>query len=128
MVSERFFDLLSTYNLGPTRFFEVPLLEYDQKTRRPGRWFILQILAEKPTLVPERSEGVTEASLKGHWEADPFGSGVLAVRATSSAGEDLWVDPVISHRIFLSDRLKTAIEEAKIVVRSMPFIPCIVVE
>jgi hypothetical protein len=37
VVSEKFRDFLAGFDLGANQFFEVPLYEFDQKTRRPGR-------------------------------------------------------------------------------------------
>lgn len=38
VTSQAFHNLLSQFDLGDTQMFEVPLYEYDQKTRRPGTW------------------------------------------------------------------------------------------
>lgn len=37
VISEKFRNFLAEYDLGATQFFEVPLYEFDQKSRRPGR-------------------------------------------------------------------------------------------
>ena len=51
----------------------------------------------------------------------------LAARASSVAGVDLWADPILMERIFLSDRLKTAIDAAKIKAKGFDFIAARVV-
>ncbi len=127
VVSERFRELLMTHELGATKFHEVSLLEYDQKTRRLGRWFFLSIIESKPTLIPEKSEGIRETAAKGVFAPVSGVNDVLAVRAASAAGADLWQDRAILFRIFLSDRLKRAIKEAGIKVRRMPMRKCVVV-
>ena len=127
VVSERFRELLMTHELGATEFHEVSLLEYDQKTRRLGRWFFLSIIESKPTLIPEKSEGIRETAAKGVFAPVSGVNDVLAVRAESAAGADLWQDRAILFRIFLSDRLKRAIKEAGIKVRRMPMRKCVVV-
>ena len=127
VVSERFRELLLAHDLGATEFHEVPLLEYDQTTRRPGRWFLLSIIEAKPTLIPEKSEGIRETAAKGVFAPVSGVNDVLAVRAESAAGADLWQDHAILFRIFFSDRLKGAIKDAGIKVRRMPMRKCVVV-
>ena len=127
VISEKFQDLLAGMDLGPTKMFEVPLYEYDQKTRRPGRWFILHIVAAKRTVIPELSEGVREYETKGYWGRKLIGDDKLTVKASAAEGEDLWVDSHYSSRIFLSNRLKTAIEDAHLRIIKPQFEPCAVV-
>jgi hypothetical protein len=127
VVSERFRELRLAQDLGATEFHEVPLLEYDQQTRRPGRWFLLSIIESKPTLIPEKSDGIRETAAKGVFAPISGVNDVLAVRATSAEGSDLWRDRGILYRLFLSDRLKRAIKEAGIKVRRMPMCKCVVV-
>lgn len=127
VASQRFRDLLIAHDLGDTQLFEVPLYEYDQKTRRPGSWYILHISAKKPTVIPERSEGIRERGTKGYWGPDPMKDDILAVHASAAVGADLWIDPHFWLRIFLSDRLTTTIKAAGLKVRHMPFRPCVVI-
>ena len=131
VISERFADLLRGFELGQTRLFEVPLFERDQKTPRPGRWFILHIAAKKSAFVPEASSGVKEKdhAPPGLWEPDRLvKTDVVAVRASAAEGEDLWVDTHYSWRIFFSDRLRQAIKEAGIKGSNFVLRPCIVVD
>jgi hypothetical protein len=127
VISEKFHNLLSGMKMGPTRMFEVPLFEYDQKTMRPGRWFILHIVAKKRTVIPELSEGVREYETKGFWGPQLAAVDTLTVQAGAAEGEDLWVDPYYSNRIFLTDRLFSAITSAKIKIRNPAFSECTVV-
>ena len=130
VVSQKLHDLLLQFNLGATSMFEVPLYEYDQKTLRPGTWYILHIAVKKQTVIPERSENVRESPTKGYWGARGIDDDVLVVHAGSAVGEDLWVDPYFHNRTFLSDRLKTAIDTAKktdgLRIMRLPMRPCIV--
>jgi hypothetical protein len=127
VISEKFRDFLVGFELGATQIFEVPLYEYDQKTQRPGRWFILNICATKDTLLAEQSQGLESRGKEGNWRSRIAQEDVLAVRASSAEGADIWIDPHIFRRIFLSDRLKSAIKPAGIRVRFMPLRPCIVI-
>ena len=128
IVSQKFRDLLLRFDLGATQLFEVPLYEYDQKTRRPGTWYILHIAVKKHTVIPEKSENVREKPVKGFWGPTGYAEDVLAVHASSAVGEDLWADPHFSGRLFLSDRLKTAIKSEGLRFIHVPMRPCIVVE
>ena len=119
VVSERFRDLLLGSDLGKTDFFELPLYEYNQKDRRPGRYFILHIAETKDAL---RLENCGDLSGKAERLAGNYArlrlidrDTVVAVdRQTALAGVDLWGDPMLPGVAFMSDRLKLAIEEAKI--------------
>lgn len=128
IVSERFHDLLMAHELGASEFHEVPLYEYDKTTRRPGRWFIFSVIEKKPTLVPEKSTDIKETAKKGVYSPEIGASDVLAVRAASAQGADLWQDPAMLYRLFLTDRLKRAIKEAGIKVRHMPMRKSVVIE
>jgi hypothetical protein len=111
LISEKFRDLLNGFDMGTTLIHEVPLYENDQKTLRPGRWFILHITANKKTVIPELSENVEETVAgSGRWK-----------------GADLWIDPQFRGRIFLSDRLQSALKPAHIRVLKLPLRPCSVI-
>jgi hypothetical protein len=127
VVSAKFRNFLSGFGLGSSQFFEVPLYEFDQKTLRPGRWFIFHICETKETLVAAQSTGLelrgtSEGLWRSHIEED-----VLAARASSAEGADLWIDLQILGRIFLSDRLKSALRPAGIRASGLTLRPCIVV-
>ncbi len=127
IVSEKMRDILVQFDLGATQLFEVPLYEYDQKTQRPGKWYILHIAVTKNTVIPEKSENVFEKPIKGYWGPTPYGNDVLAVHANSAVGEDLWGDPHFSNRLFLTDRLKLALTTSGLRIIKVPMRPCVVI-
>jgi hypothetical protein len=129
IISERFHELLSNFALGATQMFEVPLYDSDEKTQRPGHWFILHVAAKKTTLIPEKSENIEPSGPESPKWARKYGamSDILAVRAESADGEDLWVDPNFRRRLFLTDRLVSAITSAKIKIRNPAFSECRVI-
>lgn len=127
VISEKLRDLLSGFDMGTSLIHEVPLYENDQKTRRPGRWFILHITANKKTVIPELSENVEEINRSGHWRSRIAQEDVLAVHADTAQGADLWIDAHYRGRIFLSDRLKSALKPAGIRVLKLPLRPCTVI-
>jgi hypothetical protein len=127
VISKKFRDLLAGFDMGTSLIHEVPLYEHDQKTLRPGRWSILHITANKKTVIPEKSENVVEINRSGHWRSRIAQEDILSVRADASEGADLWIDAHYKGRIFLSDRLKSALKPAGIRVLKMPMRPCIVI-
>jgi hypothetical protein len=127
IISEKFRDLLAGFDMGTSLIHEVPLCEHDQTTRRPGRWFILHITENKKTVIPEKSENVEEINRSGHWRSRIAQEDILAVHADAAQGADLWIDPHYRGRIFLSDRLKSALKPAGIRVLKLPLRPCTVI-
>jgi hypothetical protein len=128
VISEKFRNCLAEYDLGANEFFEVPLYEFDQKTRRSGRWFIFHICETKDTLVAEQSTGLEQDGIAGGFWRSRVGEDVLAARASSAQGADLWIDLHLGGRIFLSDRLKTALKPAGIRADGLTVRPCVVVQ
>ena len=120
-VSGAFRNLLLGFELGRSQFFEVPLYEADQKTLRPGRWFMLNIAETKNTLVPEACEGLEEKATKGYFSV-PIQPNppVVALRPEAASGVELWYEERLSTRFFLSDRLKMAIKSEKMKIRAFP--------
>jgi hypothetical protein len=127
VISEKFRNFLAGFDLGANEFFEVALYEFDQKTRRSGRWFIFHICETKDTLVAEQSTGLEQiGTAVGFWQPR-FSADVLAARASTAQGADLWIDLHISGRIFLSDRLTTALKLAGIHADGLTLRPCVAV-
>jgi hypothetical protein len=127
LVSEKFRSLASDFDFGEDEFFEIPLYENDHETRRPGRWFLFHIRETKDTLVAEQSTGLVEAAATvGYWFSHA-GEDVLAVKASAATGADLWVERRMAGRIFLSDRLMSALKAPGMQMGTLEFRPCIVV-
>ena len=127
VISEKFRNLLADFNMGTSLIHEVPLYEYDQKTLRPGRWFILHITANKKTVIPKMSENVKPDLTGLTWSSRIAQEDILAVHADAAQGADLWIDPLFYGRIFLSDHLKSALKPAGIRVLKLPLRPCTVI-
>jgi len=125
VISERYYDLLRDFDLGPTRFYEVPLYEYDQKTKRRDRLYLLQLNASKEALVPEECEGFVPYSNDVLWR-DPRNrtGGIPAVCTAAREGVDLWYDPGLSSRWFYSQRLYSAIKKERIRCKHWAFQKC----
>ncbi len=125
-VSEEMRDLLMQFDLGRTRFHEVPLREFDQRTpysRR--RWFLMHILENRKTFLPDLSTGLREVGITGEvWQAIPEGKNKLAVDPKAAENLDLWLDRTILSRVFVSDRLKAAIKASDLSARWLGFRAC----
>ncbi|MEO1472307.1 MAG: hypothetical protein AAFV86_25050, partial [Pseudomonadota bacterium] len=67
IVSEKMRDVLAEFELGGTRFYELPIYTSEARTETvPGRHFILHVMEKKSAFVPEASENVFQGSLIGH--------------------------------------------------------------
>ncbi|MEL6266962.1 MAG: hypothetical protein AAFR52_15170, partial [Pseudomonadota bacterium] len=94
------------------------------------RYAILHVMEKKSAFVPEASENVHQGSPLSYrpiipgapwW---PLGEDdILAVRAAAAEGADLWADPDIKDRLFATDRLKQALDKARVKTRVLTFVP-----
>ena len=136
VVSQAFCDVLVQHELGATRLHEVPVHrdERGAPSDLPPH-YLLHVTEGKPgTFAPEHSTNVEQ--LKRYDEAEPrpdapwidlYNKDELAVHAASAAGADLWHDPALRERLFLSDRLARAIKEAGLKSRALRFVSAKVV-
>ncbi|WP_141117993.1 imm11 family protein [Leisingera sp. JC1] len=127
IVSGTMHDLLRTFNMGRTRFHEVPLYEYDQKTLRPRRWYFMHIREDRRTLVAEESTGLEPARTGKVWFPSMAGDHEIALDPETAGELDLWLDRSVSSRVFFSDRLKKAIKSSGLSTRWLGFRPCKIV-
>ena len=130
VISPKFRDLLRQFDLGSTRLIEVPIYRSDGKTLADfPPHYVLHVTETKPTLIPEESKnikrpippGASEPLPHARWSA-VYSTDELTVKATSADGVDLWADPILRERLFLSDRLKQAIEANEIKSRGFDFV------
>lgn len=133
IISQKFHDVLSRFDLGKTRMFEVPLYDSTQTERLPDQLYILHIAETKQAVDIEASPDVIpyegryrilthENSLASHK--------AIAVRASiAGQGADLWVNPNIDdgrQLLYFSDPLRKAIKAAGIKARAMSMRECLV--
>ncbi|WP_164658340.1 imm11 family protein [Tropicibacter sp. Alg240-R139] len=133
IVSPRLRDVMAQFDLGTSQLIEVPIYKSEKK-KDPSRYpphYVLHVTEKKSAFVPEASEHVKpigpHADTPQHpdtlWKRDIRGEDVPALRATAVNGADMWGDPKYKRRIFFSDRLKCAIDEAKIKTQGLKFFP-----
>ncbi len=125
IISEKFKAVLDDFDLGRTQLIPVPVFDYDQTTQLEHQCYILHIVERKKGFIPELSEGVKP--LKGGVIWSPRRD-VLAVDAACAEGVDLWRDPLIGRRIFMSDRLVKALKKAKLKIPNIGLAECRVVK
>ncbi len=119
MISARFAELLREFDLGAPvelgpdhRRVEMhPIAFYEtDKTTHVGDYVLVHVTVQKDCFAPEHS-----SKLGGGpdiWV--PMGLESIAVREAALGGPDLWRAPGLWNVLFFSDRLKRAIEAAKI--------------
>ncbi|MEO0623282.1 MAG: DUF1629 domain-containing protein [Pseudomonadota bacterium] len=122
VISPKLRDVLIQFHLGKTALFEVPILQADGET--PSDYpphYILHVAETRDCFVPEASENVRQMMRHDETEPKPDAPWVsdartdqLAVRASARVGIDLWAHAKLRERIFFSDRLKQAIDAAKV--------------
>lgn len=128
VVSGRVMDLFQSFDIGVTRFHEVPILDLDGHTPLAARWFILYVVSKKSCFVPElTSQGRATGQPETGYTATNLPRNDLFVRASAAAGSDMWTDPVLFGALFFSDRMKRAIEKARFR-KSITFVQCKVVD
>ena len=130
--SPAFRDVLIRFDIGSSRLYEVPIYRDEKMTPSDlPPHYVLRVTEAKPgTFVPEESVNVerlrhsaTNELLSPDLPLYPVeDKDQLAVRAEAAQGVDLWYDPKIAKRLFLSDRLVQAIEEAGLKSRAFRFV------
>ncbi|MDD7972970.1 imm11 family protein [Roseinatronobacter alkalisoli] len=120
--SPAFRDVLIRFDLGSSRLYEVPIYRDENKTPSGiAPHYVLHMTEGKlGCFVPEESSGVEQmrhpldkiAKPGNPWREALDQDVQLAIRADAAQGADLWCDPKLRNRIFLSDRLARAVKEA----------------
>lgn len=123
--------VLLQFDIGDTQMSEVPILEKDRETHSGmPNYFTLNVNPSKDTLIVELSDAVKKPITPGHDKPAPGirwkptnTHDILAVKATAAGGADLWHDPDLQNRFFLSDRLKQAIVAAGLKTKALNLYP-----
>jgi hypothetical protein len=146
IVSEKMHDILVQFDMGDNQLIEVPFFDVDGVTPRPERFWILAVATWKASIDEENTSIGPDAEIKdGKYHllpnlltrsdrADRFifnptvaeaGQGQIALPRSVVGGADLWSDPRIDGLLFFSDRMRRAIEGAKLKLKHMPFYPVV---
>jgi uncharacterized protein DUF1629 len=119
-VKGRLAELLATFDLGDGELVEFPIYEADKITRLPGPYYFLNFGSQKDCFLSKDSIGARllgKNKITGQelW-AGPIEpeDGDIAVSVEARDGADLWIDPKLKGKIFMSGRLHDAIEVANL--------------
>ncbi len=128
IISRELRDILVRFDIGRTQLFEVPIHADDRGTPSglPNHYVLHVVEPKSDTVIVELSDKLEKPILPSRTEPEPGtrwapknSVETLAVRAEAVAGADLWHDPEVNYRFFLSDRLKQAIDAADLKVRAL---------
>jgi len=118
-VDRAFRDVLEEFDLGGTTFHPFELYQADQVRKVDGEYYALNWGCFKEALIPELTDVglrvVNAETNPGIYTERFYGkeNDMIAVRATTLEGCDLFVDPKFWGACFFSDRLIRRLKEAK---------------
>jgi hypothetical protein len=117
VVSEPVADVLRQFDLGGGGLYPVKIFQKDRKTRVEGEYFCLNFGNVKHAFLPDESSdriAKDENPLRYYLPLGTWGHDIVAVASDAMAGADVWIDPLLRHAFFVSDRLRSALKCAKI--------------
>lgn len=136
IISPALRDILVEFDLGQSQLFEVPICADESGTPSglPNH-YALNVHEPRRTVIIELSDNIERPISPGRTEPAPNAkyvpqrwTEILPARADSAQGPDLWHDPRILSRFFMSDRLKQAIDAADLKVKGLDLYPARVFE
>lgn len=106
IVSARFRDILSSHEIGSTRFHPIKILDLDRETVLPGGWFVLNVVSERECVDLSKSKpsALVHADNSFWMTGHTVRSSDIAVNAIID-GPDLWGDPRVE-RLFFFGQVK----------------------
>ncbi|MEM1352293.1 MAG: DUF1629 domain-containing protein [Pseudomonadota bacterium] len=131
VISPALHDILVQFDMDGVQFFEVPIHadEHGTPTDLPNH-YVLNVYGAKNALIPELSENIMHPQLAG--DPEPLRTDiwrpnksldVVALQDAAASGPDLWRDPKYKDTLFFSDRLKRAIDAARLKTKALDFAP-----
>ena len=143
VVTKALRDLLTEFDMGANHLVECRFMDWQRTVYRPERFWILSVaewksgvdlkanaigspFKEGPNRTVLSSDNVLEPSTYDETYyynigMDRRNGGGFALKSHVAEGADLWRDPLMADKtVFLSDRLKRAIEGAKLRFKSRP--------
>ncbi|MEM8791101.1 MAG: DUF1629 domain-containing protein [Pseudomonadota bacterium] len=121
IVSEAFKTVLEGFNLGRTRFFEVPLFD-DGEQVADRKFFVLNVAEVAEVGVPEETSGAILGA-SGRYMIPGIKGRKIAANPAAMGQLDLVHDINFGSLIFFSDRLAKAIKAAKI--KPLTLVKCV---
>lgn len=108
-------EVLKRFDLGEGELIEFPIFQADKTTRLPGPFYLLNFGAQKDSFLPEESKKLRtfftkEKNGRDIWKAAiKPADGDIALSTAALTGPDLWFEPRLADKIFMSERLHDAI-------------------
>ncbi|MEM1350910.1 MAG: hypothetical protein AAGF27_01120 [Pseudomonadota bacterium] len=140
VISEAMFELLSEFDLGSSRCFELPLFELktsgragrtqaDRSKKDPRRWFLLHVTETKSSIRPEQCEYIRENPRSpGHYNVFSSDATTIAIDCeTAVEGPPVWRDPSMYRVYFFADAVKRAMAAKGLRTPAFKFKPCLLV-
>jgi len=122
VVTKECLDLLMHFNLGERiQFFPVPLYDLEKNELvNHETYYVMSVADWRSFLTPEFCQGELSRVRrldpeKPRYSLDPgdeFDEAIALSSEASNCDLDLWHDPALKNSLFMSDRLKQALEQA----------------
>jgi hypothetical protein len=119
VITGELIDLFKGMDFGDGGLVPFPFYEADLQTPLEQQYYMLNIGARKDTFLPEESGDVRKFMLdldtgQQLWNVNETKSdGVICLSNSALEGPDLWVEETVRKKIFMSDRLGTALSNTQ---------------
>ena len=141
VISEAMYDLLSTFDLGSSKCFELPLYELkasgragrteaDRSKKDPRRWFLLHVTETKDALRPDQCVDLTPFYPEQHGRYEVFGNQnptIALDREIALDGPPIRRDPKLLNVYFFADAVKRTMAAKGLRTPAFKFKPCLLV-
>lgn len=110
-------DTLARCDLGEGGLIPFTIYKADLETPYPGKFFLLNFGCRRETVLPDKSRNVVKFSVHQEtgfqkWKVNSWSEDEdVAVPSAVLEGPDLWFDPAIYNKIFMSDALAQALSK-----------------
>lgn len=107
-------EVLARFDLGAGGLIPFTIYKADLETPYPGEFFLLNFGCHKSTVLPEQSRNVVKRGVHHetgitYWAVNSWSEEHdVAVSLECQGGADIWFDPVIYNKIFMSDQMAQA--------------------
>ena len=116
VVSQEMKDVFEQFDLGKTSFYPTKLYEHNRKTEVAGTHYCINFAEVKNSFLPQHSPEVKKpyASVDYYNLEGWMDEGMVAVSGDALDGVDLWLEGSLRQSLFFSDRLVSALKDAKL--------------
>lgn len=111
LVKGRLAEILGKYDLGEGGLIPFDIFESDLQTRLAGNFYILNFGARKNTFLPNLSGDVRKFIVDRNtgiqvWDVNSLNPEAEVVVSNGAlSGPDIWFDPAVYNKIFMSEKL-----------------------